>query len=165
MTAVGKLWHPEHFACVHCGDSLSSCNFFERNFQPYCERDYYLIFSPKCESCTGPILDVSHYLCYIIFCILCQKQPVSEEWRYAAISVITPINPDDCVNNDGTVIVGYWRVTDCLAVMSWGLQQDQCSVHNHSTIFVCCTDNLLSAITPVTCVRFTNNLKSYLWAT
>ena len=57
--AVGKLWHPEHFACVHCGESLSSCNYFERDLQPYCERDYHLIFSPKCEACTGPILDVS----------------------------------------------------------------------------------------------------------
>jgi len=61
VTAVGKLWHPEHFACVHCGRSLSSCNYFERNLEPYCERDYRLIFSPKCETCAGPILHVSFY--------------------------------------------------------------------------------------------------------
>ena len=59
VTAVGKLWHPEHFVCVHCGESLGSSNYFERNLQPYCERDYHLIFSPKCEACAGPILDVS----------------------------------------------------------------------------------------------------------
>jgi len=63
--AIGKLWHPEHFVCVQCGESLCSCNYFERNLQPYCERDYHLIFSPKCEACTGPILDVSFFICYV----------------------------------------------------------------------------------------------------
>jgi len=57
--ALGRLWHPEHFACVHCKEPLGTQNFFERDTLPYCERDYYLLFSPRCASCSGPILDVS----------------------------------------------------------------------------------------------------------
>ena len=60
IMALGGLWHPEHFMCVHCKEPLGTQNFFERDNQPYCERDYYLLFSPRCASCNGPILDVGN---------------------------------------------------------------------------------------------------------
>jgi len=69
VTAVGKTWHPEHFVCVHCGEALSSCNYFERDLEPYCERDYYRLFSPKCETCAGPVLDVSFIEFSFSFCL------------------------------------------------------------------------------------------------
>lgn len=59
MTAMGKTWHPEHFVCTHCQEEIGSRNFFERDGQPYCEKDYHNLFSPRCYYCNGPILDVS----------------------------------------------------------------------------------------------------------
>lgn len=57
VTAMGRTWHPEHFVCTHCQDEIGSRNFFERDGQPYCERDYHQLFSPRCFYCNGPILD------------------------------------------------------------------------------------------------------------
>lgn len=59
VTAMGRTWHPEHFVCTHCQDEIGSRNFFERDGQPYCEKDYHNLFSPRCYYCNGPILDVS----------------------------------------------------------------------------------------------------------
>ena len=59
VTAMGKTWHPEHFVCTHCQEEIGSRNFFERDGQPYCEKDYHNLFSPRCYYCNGPILDVS----------------------------------------------------------------------------------------------------------
>lgn len=56
---MGKTWHPEHFVCTHCQEEIGSRNFFERDGQPYCEKDYHTLFSPRCYYCNGPILDVS----------------------------------------------------------------------------------------------------------
>ncbi|KAF6082639.1 paxillin [Phyllostomus discolor] len=57
VTAMGKTWHPEHFVCTHCQEEIGSRNFFERDGQPYCEKDYHTLFSPRCYYCNGPILD------------------------------------------------------------------------------------------------------------
>ncbi|ROI64803.1 Paxillin, partial [Anabarilius grahami] len=57
VTAMGRTWHPEHFVCTHCQEEIGSRNFFEREGQPYCERDYHHLFSPRCYYCNGPILD------------------------------------------------------------------------------------------------------------
>uniref|UniRef100_UPI0035900880 paxillin-like n=1 Tax=Myxine glutinosa TaxID=7769 RepID=UPI0035900880 len=57
LTAMGKQWHPEHFVCAHCSTEIGSKNFFEHNGQPYCEQDYYKLFSPQCAFCKGPIVD------------------------------------------------------------------------------------------------------------
>uniref|UniRef100_A0A671K585 LIM zinc-binding domain-containing protein n=1 Tax=Sinocyclocheilus anshuiensis TaxID=1608454 RepID=A0A671K585_9TELE len=58
VTAMGRTWHPEHFVCTHCQEEIGSKNFFERDGQPYCEKDYHSLFSPRCYYCNGPILDV-----------------------------------------------------------------------------------------------------------
>ncbi|CAB4060714.1 PXN [Lepeophtheirus salmonis] len=57
ITALGKMWHPEHFTCHHCNDELGTMNFFEREGKPYCEKDYHCLFSPKCKACGEAILD------------------------------------------------------------------------------------------------------------
>lgn len=59
---MGKTWHPEHFVCTHCQEEIGSRNFFERDGQPYCEKDYHNLFSPRCYYCNGPILDVSSWV-------------------------------------------------------------------------------------------------------
>ncbi|OQR79566.1 paxillin-like [Tropilaelaps mercedesae] len=57
VTALGRMWHPEHFVCAHCNQELGTRNFYERDGEPYCEQDYHNIFSPRCSYCNGPILD------------------------------------------------------------------------------------------------------------
>ncbi|KAL3858007.1 hypothetical protein ACJMK2_012625 [Sinanodonta woodiana] len=57
ITALGKIWHIEHFICAHCKDPLGTQNFYERDGAAYCERDYHSIFAPRCFYCNGPIVD------------------------------------------------------------------------------------------------------------
>lgn len=57
VSALGKAWHLECFTCYHCGIELGRENFFERDGKPYCENDYYNLFSPKCAYCSQPIID------------------------------------------------------------------------------------------------------------
>lgn len=56
ITALGEVWHPEHFVCVVCKTELSTTAFFEREGRPYCDRDYHQLFSPRCAYCKGPIV-------------------------------------------------------------------------------------------------------------
>ncbi|XP_077359278.1 transforming growth factor beta-1-induced transcript 1 protein-like isoform X1 [Festucalex cinctus] len=57
VTALGKVWHPEHFVCTQCETELGSRNFFEKDGRPYCESDYFTLFSPHCAHCNKPILN------------------------------------------------------------------------------------------------------------
>ncbi|CAD5113669.1 DgyrCDS2829 [Dimorphilus gyrociliatus] len=57
ITALGFMWHPEHFVCYHCKKALGTNTFFERDGKPYCEHDYHLLYSPQCAACSDPILD------------------------------------------------------------------------------------------------------------
>uniref|UniRef100_H3CHQ1 Leupaxin n=1 Tax=Tetraodon nigroviridis TaxID=99883 RepID=H3CHQ1_TETNG len=56
ITALGQMWHPEHFLCVVCQTELSRTGFCERDGRPYCDKDYHQLFSPRCAYCKGPIL-------------------------------------------------------------------------------------------------------------
>ncbi|XP_034438557.1 leupaxin isoform X1 [Hippoglossus hippoglossus] len=56
ITALGEVWHPEHFVCAVCKTELSTTGFFEREGQPYCDKDYQHLFSPRCAYCKGPIV-------------------------------------------------------------------------------------------------------------
>lgn len=68
VTALGKVWHPEHFVCSECETELGSRNFFEKDGRPYCESDYFTLFSPHCAQCNKPILNVrdfeAHFVIY-----------------------------------------------------------------------------------------------------
>uniref|UniRef100_A0A8C7YQU2 Leupaxin n=1 Tax=Oryzias sinensis TaxID=183150 RepID=A0A8C7YQU2_9TELE len=56
ITALGEVWHPEHFVCAVCTQELSTTGFFERDGKPYCHKDYHEMFSPRCAYCKGPIM-------------------------------------------------------------------------------------------------------------
>ncbi|TNN60688.1 Paxillin [Liparis tanakae] len=56
ITALGEVWHPEHFVCVECKCELSTTGFFEREGRPYCDKDYHQLFSPRCAYCKGSIV-------------------------------------------------------------------------------------------------------------
>lgn len=57
ITALGKIWHIEHFVCAHCNVPLGTKNFYERDGGAYCEQDYHSLFAPRCNYCNGPIID------------------------------------------------------------------------------------------------------------
>lgn len=84
ITAMGKLWHPEHFQCAHCSKTIGTSVFYEKDNLPYCEQDYLRLFSPKCYSCRNPILDKMltaldkswHLNCFV--CKICTK-PLNDE--------------------------------------------------------------------------------------
>lgn len=61
ITALGQVWHPEHFVCVVCTAELGTIGFFEREGKAYCEKDYQHLFSPRCGYCKGPILQVHSF--------------------------------------------------------------------------------------------------------
>ena len=67
ITALGKVWHIEHFMCDQCKVPLGTKNFYERDGAAFCEEDYHRIFAPKCNYCNGPIVDVS----FIMMCFKC----------------------------------------------------------------------------------------------
>lgn len=84
VTALGHTWHPEHFVCAHCKSLIGATNFFEKEGRPYCERDYFALYSPRCALCDLPILQnlvtalgrtwhPEHFCCKI-----CRK-PIGEE--------------------------------------------------------------------------------------
>lgn len=55
-TALGQVWHPEHFVCVVCDLEIGTSTFFEREGKPYCEEDYHRLFAPTCAYCSQPVL-------------------------------------------------------------------------------------------------------------
>ncbi len=58
ITALGSLWHPDHFMCCYCDNVIGTSIFYEKDGKPYCETDYLELFSPKCANCSQPIVDV-----------------------------------------------------------------------------------------------------------
>ncbi|XP_077464358.1 leupaxin [Stigmatopora argus] len=56
MTALGQLWHPQHFVCVACKTEISTAGYFEKDGHPYCQQDYERLFAPRCAYCMGPIV-------------------------------------------------------------------------------------------------------------
>ncbi|OXA50003.1 Paxillin [Folsomia candida] len=51
VTALDKMWHPEHFLCVHCGIELRSPMYLEHDGQPYCKVCHGKLFLPPCAGC------------------------------------------------------------------------------------------------------------------
>ncbi|KAH9489866.1 hypothetical protein Btru_051782, partial [Bulinus truncatus] len=57
ITALEKMWHPEHFFCAQCGRLFGEEDFHEKNGKAYCREDYFQMFAPKCGGCAQPIMD------------------------------------------------------------------------------------------------------------
>ncbi|XP_013074896.2 leupaxin-like isoform X1 [Biomphalaria glabrata] len=57
ITALEKMWHPEHFFCAQCGRLFGEEDFHEKNGKAYCREDYFQMFAPKCGGCAKPIMD------------------------------------------------------------------------------------------------------------
>jgi hypothetical protein len=35
MSALNRVWHPEHFVCAHCHEPFGESNFWEKDGLPY----------------------------------------------------------------------------------------------------------------------------------
>ncbi|XP_061681445.1 leupaxin isoform X1 [Syngnathoides biaculeatus] len=57
LTALDQTWHPDHFFCAHCGDFFGDDGFMEKDGKPYCSRDFYRLFAPKCAGCGGSVME------------------------------------------------------------------------------------------------------------
>ncbi len=59
ITALGGVWHPEHFACAYCQVNVVNDFFYEHDGSPYCTECHLSLFAPKCAFCGEAITDVS----------------------------------------------------------------------------------------------------------
>lgn len=55
LNALGKQWHPTCFVCGHCRQPFGNSSFHLEDDVPYCQRDWNLLFTTKCYSCSYPI--------------------------------------------------------------------------------------------------------------
>lgn len=55
LSALGKKWHPEHFTCLECGNTIVEKTFNERNGEPVCTNCYLYKYSATCAQCKKPI--------------------------------------------------------------------------------------------------------------
>jgi len=79
VTAMDKSWHPHHFQCAQCNDNLEGKEFFAEKGQPYCVRDYQLLFSHNCQICSKAIqgeqveANSAHYHPSCFVCAVCRR--------------------------------------------------------------------------------------------
>merc|ERR1712137_964839 len=56
VTALGKVYHPEHFVCGQCHQPFPDGKFFEVENIPYCELHYKMLFADRCAKCDKAIV-------------------------------------------------------------------------------------------------------------
>ncbi|XP_050311233.1 transforming growth factor beta-1-induced transcript 1 protein-like isoform X3 [Anthonomus grandis grandis] len=57
LTALGKSWHPDHFACEACKEPITETKFRTHEDKPYCTGCHIKHFANTCHACDEPILD------------------------------------------------------------------------------------------------------------
>eukprot|EP01128_Nolandella_sp_AFSM9_P010314 TRINITY_DN7100_c0_g1_i1.p1 TRINITY_DN7100_c0_g1~~TRINITY_DN7100_c0_g1_i1.p1 ORF type:complete len:502 (-),score=67.39 TRINITY_DN7100_c0_g1_i1:243-1577(-) len=57
ITALGKVWHPDHFSCHICSEPFVESQFFENDGLPYCQTHYIQLFGDNCAYCKEPIAE------------------------------------------------------------------------------------------------------------
>lgn len=88
VTALGKHWHNEHFACAACERPFLGKRYWEVKGLAYCEHDYYQLFGHKCYTCTkvihGEILfALDRYYCPTHFiCHFCNQQLFANKSKF-----------------------------------------------------------------------------------
>ena len=89
VTALGHVYHPEHFVCAQCHCPFPDSNFFEVENKPYCELHYKQLFAERCHKCDKAILgEVAracgkcwHPGCFV--CTSCEKTfPTMQFWAW-----------------------------------------------------------------------------------
>jgi len=96
ITALGKVWHPDHFACHICAVVFVESNFFENDGLPYCQTHFIQLFGDNCAYCKEPITKTSvkfldksyhehHFFCYQ--CLTPLKSGKFTSWDSKAICI------------------------------------------------------------------------------
>ncbi|XP_055844772.1 transforming growth factor beta-1-induced transcript 1 protein [Episyrphus balteatus] len=57
VTALGKSWHPEHFACRECGKPIAESTFNIHEDEPVCSDCFVQKYSGTCFACKRPITE------------------------------------------------------------------------------------------------------------
>lgn len=57
VTALDKTYHIDHFFCAQCGQQFGDDGFHERDGKPYCRKDYFDMFAPRCAGCNQAIME------------------------------------------------------------------------------------------------------------
>jgi len=55
ITALGKVWHNDHFLCSVCERPFGGDEFYAKDGLAYCAVDYIKLYGNVCESCQKPI--------------------------------------------------------------------------------------------------------------
>lgn len=55
VSALGKIWHPEHFVCTKCTKTLQNCGFIEEKGKRFCQSCYESHFARQCKKCSKRI--------------------------------------------------------------------------------------------------------------
>ncbi|XP_048863971.1 LIM domain-binding protein 3-like isoform X8 [Brienomyrus brachyistius] len=55
MHALRQTWHTTCFVCAACGKPFGNSLFHMEDGEPYCEKDYVVLFSTKCHGCDFPV--------------------------------------------------------------------------------------------------------------
>eukprot|EP01125_Pyxidicula_operculata_P006286 TRINITY_DN217_c0_g1_i2.p1 TRINITY_DN217_c0_g1~~TRINITY_DN217_c0_g1_i2.p1 ORF type:complete len:449 (+),score=111.48 TRINITY_DN217_c0_g1_i2:82-1428(+) len=79
ITAIGKVWHPDHFTCHICNAPFVESSYYENDGLPYCQTHYIQLFGDNCAYCKEPIvsngkkfLDKAYHENHFL-CNTCQK--------------------------------------------------------------------------------------------
>jgi len=56
VTALGKVWHPDHFCCHTCAKPFMGASFFEKDGFAYCDEHYQVLFGEACVRCAKPVV-------------------------------------------------------------------------------------------------------------
>jgi len=79
VTAIGKVWHPDHFTCHICNAPFVESHYYENDGLPYCETHFVQLFGDNCAYCKEPIvnggkkfLDKAYHPQHFL-CNTCQK--------------------------------------------------------------------------------------------
>lgn len=73
ITALGGVWHPEHFNCAYCRKNVVEEFFYEHDGAPYCTECHLSLFAPKCAFCGEAIVDVSFTILPTVLCAFTQS--------------------------------------------------------------------------------------------
>lgn len=96
LTAMGRVWHPEHFVCANCHEPFAGANFFEHEGKPYCDTCYAKHFAQVCAKCEKAIIGSAlfalgkywhheHYLCHYCDAPLSVDGKTVLEWEGKAM--------------------------------------------------------------------------------
>eukprot|EP01090_Pellita_catalonica_P017642 TRINITY_DN536_c0_g1_i3.p1 TRINITY_DN536_c0_g1~~TRINITY_DN536_c0_g1_i3.p1 ORF type:complete len:528 (+),score=62.05 TRINITY_DN536_c0_g1_i3:141-1724(+) len=56
-TAMGRVWHPEHFCCTVCHAPFNGRSFYQKDGKPYCEEHFKMVAGKLCARCNEAVID------------------------------------------------------------------------------------------------------------